>query len=51
MFVHEDAVKLRQAFDKLQTVLMNLRSLPLAIIGVKCVSGYYRRTKVFFFVN
>lgn len=47
--LHQDAIELRKSFDKLQTVLISLRSLPLSIVGVKCVSGYYRRTKVFFF--
>lgn len=46
MSINADAVKLRQTFDKLQTVLINFRKLPLAIVGVKCTSGYYRRTKV-----
>lgn len=34
-------------FEQLRQTLIGLKEIPLSIVGVKCISGYYRRTKVY----
>lgn len=35
-----------ETFEQLRQTLIGLKEIPLSIVGVKCISGYYRRTKV-----